>query len=211
MVPDPTPIYHITQVDNLSRIAAAGGLAAKNLLLATGQEHSIIAYDHIQERRARKQVRCGPRGTLHDYVPFYFASRSPMLYAIRGGLVLNCPADQTAIVHLASTVQAVSGAGLRCVFTEGHATVAFSQYFDDLARLDQVDWEVMRSQYWNDTNEYPDRKRRRQAEFLVYRFVPWELIQEVGVCTPAVRARVEEVVKPLVHRPPVSVRRDWYY
>lgn len=38
----------------------------------------------------------------------------------------------------------------------------------DLSDLDKIDWDVMGSDYWNDTNEDMNRKARRQAEFLVY-------------------------------------------
>lgn len=39
----------------------------------------------------------------------------------------------------------------------------------------------MGERYWNDTPEDGDRKRRRQAEFLVYTSLPWRLIEEIGV------------------------------
>ena len=47
--------------------------------------HSItflIGMRHIKERRARKIVPIVPGETLADFVPFYFAPRSPMLYAM---------------------------------------------------------------------------------------------------------------------------------
>ncbi|MGH2354596.1 MAG: type II toxin-antitoxin system toxin DNA ADP-ribosyl transferase DarT, partial [Chloroflexota bacterium] len=194
MTPDPTPIYHITPVDNLAGIIAAGGLWATNQLRHQEVTHVSIAYEDIQDRRARKRVPCGPGGNLHDYVPFYFAPRSPMLCAIYYGRVPNCPSDQTAIVHLVSTAQAVRDAGLSYAFTDGHGAMAFTAFFDDLAQLDGIDWDVMRSRYWNDTDEFPDRKRRRQAEFLIHEFMPWGLIGEIGVCTAAAKAKVEEVL-----------------
>ena len=49
----------------------------------------------------------------------------------------------------------------------------FTDFFDDLKDLDKIDWDLMQSRYWNDTNDDPDRKRRRQAEFLVHEFFPW--------------------------------------
>lgn len=40
-----------------------------------------IAHNTIQDRRAQTYVPCLPGGNPHDYVPFYFAPCSPMLYA----------------------------------------------------------------------------------------------------------------------------------
>jgi hypothetical protein len=45
-----------------------------------------------------------------------------------------------------------------------------TDFYDDLNDLKEVDWNVMTLRIWKDTNDDPDRKRRRQAEFLVYHF-----------------------------------------
>ncbi len=75
----PLPIYHITPIDNLESIISEGGLLAYNVMLDTGINYTNIAYENIQYRRARIRVPCGAGGVMHDYVPFYFAPRSPML------------------------------------------------------------------------------------------------------------------------------------
>lgn len=38
-----------------------------------------------------------------------------------------------------------------------------------LADLERLDWNAIRSRHWADTPEDPDRKRRKQAEFLALR------------------------------------------
>jgi len=78
-----TPVYHVTHVSNLPGMLADGGLTCVAKLRQRGASaYRDIAYPHIQDRRANKGVPCGPGGTLADYVPFYFAPRSPMLYTI---------------------------------------------------------------------------------------------------------------------------------
>ena len=86
VVPVPTPIYHITHVNNLPLIMADRGLRCNADLRRGRVAYSDIAYGNIQDRRARTAVTCGPRGLLHDYVPFYFGPRSPMLLTISSGL-----------------------------------------------------------------------------------------------------------------------------
>ena len=71
-----TPLYHITHVDNLEAILKAGCLLAKNLV---GDHYESIAQIDIQDKRSRAIVPHPPYGSLHEYVPFYFAPRSPML------------------------------------------------------------------------------------------------------------------------------------
>lgn len=76
----PIPIYHITHIDNLTSILNLGGLMANSRLRRQRINYLDIAHERIQDRRARTSVPCGAGGVLHDYVPFYFAPRSPMLF-----------------------------------------------------------------------------------------------------------------------------------
>lgn len=99
-------------------------------LMAGGVEYTSIAHQTIQDRRAYTQVPCGPGGCLHDYVPFYFGARSPMLYAIKSGNVEGYEQGQEAVVYLVSTAQKVSGAGLGHVFTDGHGIMGFTAFYD---------------------------------------------------------------------------------
>jgi hypothetical protein len=97
------------------------------------------------------------------------------------------------------------------VFTNGHAEMAFSDFCADLQRLDEfIDWSVMRSAYWNDTIDQPDRKRRRQAEFLVQEFFPWTAIERIGVRDQPIRQRVELALIKAEYKPEVVVEAGWY-
>lgn len=156
-------------------------------------------------------MTCGPGGYLDEYVPFYFGRRSPMLYTISRGNVEGYEEGQNPIVYCVSTAQAAQAAGLGFVFTDGHGVMDFTDFFDDLADLDEVDWPLMEARYWFDTDRDPDRKRRRQAEFLVYQRFPWELIEEIGTVSQSVRRTVEGIVESSQHSPLVDVRRAWYY
>lgn len=207
----PTLIYHITHKDNLAGIVEEGHLLAQSRMGNSTVTYCNIAHQTIQDRRSQTPVYCGPGGHLHDYVPFYFAPRSPMLYAIKMGNVEGCTARQTDIVHLVSNTESVDEPGLEFVFTDGHAIMTLSDFYDDLDDLDEIDWEIMEAKYWRDTLEDPDRKRRRQAEFLVFGRFHWNLIQEIGVINRRVQSEIDRILAGTGHRPPVSVRPNWYY
>jgi L-alanine-DL-glutamate epimerase-like enolase superfamily enzyme len=204
------PIYHITHLRNLPSIVECGGLwcdgeAASQNLCAVD-----IAHDHLKARRANCPVPVGPGGVLADYVPFYFAPRSPMLFVIHKGAVAGYQGGQEEVVYLVSATERIAGENLLFTFTDGHAVIRLSRFFDDLTDLDQIDWPLMRDPFWRDTDEDRDRKRRRQAEFLVHRFVPLRCFLGIGVMTQAVAGRVAEILGPssdLV----VKVRQSWYY
>ncbi len=112
---------------------------------------------------------------------------------------------QRPVVYLQSTIEAVRNAGLGWVFTEGHADMQFTDFFDDLEELSKIDWNLMKAKYWNDTNDDPDRKRRRQAEFLVHDFFPWELVSYVGVYDGDIAETVGGIIGGNI--PVVEIRR----
>lgn len=209
----PKFIYHITHINNLESIVKADGLLAYNALCKAEAEYTNIAYESIQYRRATTRVPCSAGGVLHDYVPFYFAPRSPMLYTISRGNVEGYSKGQTPIIYLVSQVETIADSNLHFAFTDGHAVMTFTDFFDNLEYLDDaIDWEVMESRYWFDTDEDNDRKRKRQAEFLVYNFFPWQLVTEIGVNNYQIKIEVDKILeKNTTHQPPVKTRTAWYY
>ncbi len=206
-----TAIYHITHLRNLPSILQEGGLCCDNTVAERTLTPTEIGYQHIKERRTSKPVLLAPGGTLADYVPLYFAPRSPMLYAIAKGLVAGYDEGQEPVLHLVTTAEYIERQNLAFVFTDGHAVMAFSTFFNNLESLDHIDWDIMKARYWMDTLEDNDRKRRRQAEFLVHDFLPWFLIDEIGVMTNRVKQKVIAVLDSAEHQPKVTVRRNWYY
>jgi hypothetical protein len=207
--PAPAPIYHLTHGRNVASIVEQGGLWCHRELEARGLVNTDIAYAGIQSRRARWPVRCARRGFLHDYVPFHFCPRSPVLYALKSGKVEGFTGDQRALLHLVSTVEVVVAAGVSFAFTDGHAAMAITDFFDDTADLDQLDWEVIASSSWGDTADAPDRKRRKQAEFLVHEHFPLSLVSEIGVYDARIADRVRKLLEPAEQEPMVTVRRQW--
>lgn len=208
-VPDRVLLYHITHLRNLPRILASGGLMAYSTL-ADG-DFVTIAHGNIQERRARTRVPCGTGGTLHDYVPFYFGPRSPMLYAISKGAVEGYEGSQEPIVHLVVQLNDIVEAELPFVFTNGHGIVAYTDFYDDLTRLDQVDFPLMDQKYWHDIDEDPNRAWRRSAEFLVHQRFPWRHVLGAGVMNETIKSAVIDTLEEAGEPRPVGVRRHWYY
>jgi len=133
-----------------------------------------------------------------------------MLYTINRGNV-PCVGGQDALVHLVSTAQKVMQSGLGYAFSDGHGIMAYSSFFDDLAHLDEVDWDVIASGQWADTVEDGDRKRRKQAEFLVLDKFPVRLLSDIVVRTPERRQEVETLLRRHGLALKVVDKSTWYY
>lgn len=135
-----------------------------------------------------------------------------MLCAIHNGNVAGYQGGQQNVAHLVSTAEAVAQAdGLAYCFTDGHAEKTFSQFFEDLNQLAAIDWKLMKEIYWADTEEDGDRKRRRQAEFLVHHFFPWRMITEIGVINAKIAEETTKVIATWQHQPKIVVVPQWYY
>ncbi|MCO5310394.1 MAG: DUF4433 domain-containing protein [Austwickia sp.] len=209
-VPVPIRLFHITRLEHLPSIAQHG-LCCDADAHADGRLTVEIGNIEIKDRRKHRSVPAGPGGMVADYAPFYFAERSPMLFAIHRGNVSTYAEGQVGVVYLCSTLERVRALGLPWVATDRNAVLRLAKFTDDQNDLaDLIDWDIMRVRYWSDSQ---DDKERRQAELLVHRRVPWEAIEFIGTRTEADLSRVRQALATLEvsHVPRSDVRGRWYF
>ncbi|HEV2222141.1 MAG TPA: DUF4433 domain-containing protein [Candidatus Acidoferrales bacterium] len=221
-IPRPLRIFHITAICNLASIAKSKKLYANARLHKKKIEHGNIAYQGAQGKRAAKMVARPPGGVIHDYVPFYFAPRSPMLFTINNGNVPGCPYRQEDIVHLVTTVEAVTANELPYVFYDYNATLDIATCYNHVKDLDKIDWNLFHEaprldgycQYWHNNMDNPKHVRRKEtrlAEFLVYQSVPLKLITMVGTYNDARTAEVARVLDEAGVELQVETKPAWYF
>lgn len=212
-----TLIYHITNLNNLKKITDCGGLWCDAERLRQRFACVGIAHEELKRKRARKSVLnqamepLAVGGTLADYVPFYFSNRSPMLFSIHCGNVAGYAGGQANVVYLVSSVETVVAGKRQWCFTDGHAIEAVTKFYDNTDQIDSVDWPVIRDWSWKNTPSDPDRKRRKQAEFLVAGSVPWTYFHCIGVIDEQRRQRVAGIIANLDHQPRIVIEPNWYY
>ena len=221
-IPSPLNIFHISAIPNLASIAKSKMLYSNGVLQKRKIAHANIAYQGAQGKRATKLVARPPGGVIHDYVPFYFAPRSPMLMAVNGGRVEGCPHRQEDIVHFVTTVEAIVAEDLPYVFYDYNATLSIATCYSHLRDLDKIDWELFFEaprmdgycKYWHsrvDNPKYIRRMETRQAEFLVHKRVPLSLMETVGVYSASKAAEVREIFDAGGLELQVEVKPAWYY
>ena len=205
-------IMHFTHIKNLPGIFAAGCLQADSLVDRSSALKVEAADLDIKAVRKRVQVPLAPYGCVADYVPFYFAPRSPMLYKLAKSGVANYTDGQDPLVYLVSSAETVASNGATFLFTDGNCASTVTQYSNDLALLESaVDWEVMRAYMWANTADDPDRMRRRMAEFLVHQRLPVGCLSEVTVRHDTIKQQVNELLRAYSVDLPVRVRSGWYF
>lgn len=72
---------------------------------------------------------------------------------------------------------------------------------------------MVNQRYWKDQVDDMDRQRRKQAEFLIHEFCPWQIIEGITVHNAAIQARVQAVLSefPAVQSKLVNINTGWYF
>jgi hypothetical protein len=206
-------IYHITHLSNLSRIAD-DVLWSDAERVRQALDCIVVGMSEIKRRRLEElEVHCHPGTKVGDYVPFYFCPRSVMLYLLHRD---NHPdlayhGGQRPIVHLQAGLHDVlewaKAVRRRWAFSKGNAGARYSEFYNDPALLDMLEWETIAATDWRD----PDVKERKQAEFLVEDSFPWELIELIGVIDAEAEKQVATAIIGAEHQPELVVKPEWYY
>ena len=204
-------LYHFTHISNLASIATEG-LYSDAQIEASQRAPTEVGNVDVKQRRRNLSVPLAPSGCVADYVPFYFAARSPTLYIISKGDVPTYSGSQDEIVYLVTSIEKVVEERLSFVFTDRNAALGFARYGDDLQVLDDyLDWELMEGLMWHDTAEEPDRMERRMAEFLVHGHVPWSAFIGVAARADDKCRQAEHALSSVGREIPVRPRPGWYF
>lgn len=180
-------IYHFTSINNLESIISEG-LLSTNLKIDSGVDHENVANNEIQERRKTMNVTCGPKGVVHDYVPFYFAKRTPMLLNI----VKSKNIDQIDIIYLAIPIEKVMDRDV--VFSDASANTAIPpNFYNNPSELSDLNWNIIDSWRWS----YPDDDERHQkmAEVLINKKVEITDISHIVAWNKSFKNHIKGVLK----------------
>jgi hypothetical protein len=230
-------IYYMVHFDNLESIFKHKCLLSlEKLRLKKIVVHSI-ANSNVQNLRDRIFIQWEKLRSLHSYVPFYFATCTPMLHAQNISF-----RDQIVILEVSRFILLEQGV----IFTDGNASnqqlskyknetvevfpaTAKHQYcrryyrlggpygtnpncsnlYADLMFLDHLNWNVICGQRCT-TDE---KRRMKQAEVLVPDQVPISQIRSIFTCTEDVARLVNALTAKLslARQLPLAVYRPELY
>ncbi|WP_405549879.1 DUF4433 domain-containing protein [Streptomyces microflavus] len=205
-------LFHFTHVRNLLDILTEKQLVSDTVMQGRGGVLMECGDTEVKSTRRARRITVPPHGCPADYVPFYFAPRSPMLYVISRGGVATYREGQMPLVYLVTSVDAVVESGRPYIFSDGNCANEITRHYTDLRAMPSaVDWEIMEARYWNNTADDGDRMRRRMAELLVHEHLPVSALLEVGTYDHDHARQVQHLLNGAGAELPVSVRREWYY
>lgn len=208
-----TKIYHITHVNNLLRILESGKIwsDAKRLELVLDSDN--IGMNGIKARRLTLPVSCHQGTTVGQYVPFYFCPRSIMLniiyYANHPDLAYR--GGQNPIIHLVidinKTIEWAESNQKKWAFSDKNAGAYLAEFYSSVDNIDKINWQAVESRDFKDSQV----KEGKQAEFLLYDFMPWSLVEKIGVYNAEIQQQVIEMLDQTEHKPIISIEKSWYF
>ncbi len=210
-------IYHIVHIDKLASIVADGHIWCDKEMAQNPRAGTIIGMRAIKQHRMTNALESHVDLTVGQCVPFYFCPRSVMLYLIsrQNHPQMTYTGGQGPIVHLEADLNTVvnwaEDQGHRWAFTLSNAG---SNYFEDrcdLNQLDEINWDAVGARQWAGSGISGTVKESKQAEFLVERSFPWNLVERIGVKTRDIAQQATFAVQNATNRPTIEVKQNWYY
>ncbi len=211
-IPKRPKIYHIVHVNRLPSIIKSGCLWSDSEVERRKLLGTNIGMNNIKHRRLNELTLAShPQLYVGDCVPFYFCPRSIMLYMIHqaNNPELDYHRGQKPIIHLeADLFDMVNWANNnnRCwALTTSNAGSRYFEDFSELDRLDKIDWDAVITTNWRDCKE------GKQAEFLIEKSFPIDLLTRIGVYSNKIMDKVQMAITAVMHKPFVEIKREWYY
>ncbi|AWB88480.1 DUF4433 domain-containing protein [Salinibacterium hongtaonis] len=210
-------VFHITHVDNLPGIIAAGALLAD-----TAGAKPVVDISSADTREVRRETTVVHSGegndpVVADYVPFYATPDSLAWLGLRVGAVdprLSAVArtsSPTDFVVLVSTVGTLDRDSIVVTDADaGDSGATFSESPDDAERrLRRMIEQSIDAANSEDPVLIHDLTVR-SAEVLVHGSVPFESITLIGVGNSRARDAVRAALDGVAHAPKVSVYPPWF-
>tara|TARA_R110001583_G_scaffold85875_1_gene224964 strand:- start:1364 stop:2008 length:645 start_codon:yes stop_codon:yes gene_type:complete len=206
--PQKSLIWRIVHRDNMPWILDSGLHCGNSNARSPDWVH--IGNEELIDKRSRHPVPIAPGGALNDYVPFYFTPFSVMMKNIHSGRGVRQRRNEEIII-LVSSLPHVQKSGLPFLFTDGHAYYQWSNFYNDLADLDKIDWPLLQGRDFRRDNDDPAKFERYQAEALIHNHCPISGLLGMVCYTESVKSELELQLQQRGLALPVHARQDWYF
>lgn len=206
--PEKALIWRIVHRDNLAWILDNGLHCANSGVLSPNYVN--IGNAELIDKRRHRVVPIAPGGTLADYVSFYFTPFSVMMKNIHSGWGVPQRRNEE-IVILVSSLPHIQKMGLPFVFTNAHAYPDWTNYYSDLAQLNEIDWGLLQRRDFKRDADDPRKMERYQAEALIHRHLPVQGILGIVCYTEALKQSIEQEIQARNLTLAVYARTEWYF
>lgn len=138
-----TYLHYMTHIDNAPLIIKYG-ILSYNKVLQMGLNHRDISDTIVQDRRAVRKLP--NKKTVHDYVPLYFSTQTPMQYVVTHQAATRgrdqvTQEDVLIFIDIEpSKIFELNG----IIFSDGNAASSKTKFYSKLDDFDKLDWDVLK-------------------------------------------------------------------
>jgi hypothetical protein len=209
LTPEKARIFRITHIDNVPWILDHG-LHCRNSDQCDPNYIEIGNADLIQKRTVRA-IPVEPKGTLSDYIPFYFTPFSPMMLNIKTGYNGVKKLENSEIVIFITSLHKLKNEARPFLFSDRHAYFSAAQFSDDLAHLDRICWQDLQNRDFKTDPARPDKMERYMAEALIYQHLPLDSLMGIVCNSVLVEDRLKSLIAAKGLNLKTATRPNWYF
>lgn len=199
-------LCRMTHIENIPHILKYGITHPESKF--TNQNYIGIGDQSIIETRKDKVLIDDKK--IGDFIPFYFAYRTPMLLVIQTGYNGVEKIHPSNIVYCVTNIGKIIESQKEFIFSDGHPlnTLTTIHSKDEINNLfDIIDENAIKSIQWSGEN-YLDVKRRKEAELL--------LLGDLGIDSIVGFVVYDDMAKNKmidfgVNEKKIAIRKDYYY
>lgn len=193
--------YYFSLAGNFESICS-NGILPKNVVDNNSIKAQTFAIPQVQNRRHSKAcvLNDGNIVYIHDVVPLYFTSLTPTLYARRH--------LQKDIFFVVIDKDVLFSPEVRFSITDGNAASNSTHFFNSLASLQTLSWDVIYANNWID---FQDGRRKRCAEILVYPKISIEFFKAFVVNNMPLRNRLLLQGQSLGNKVPIVENTNLFF
>lgn len=207
-----TFIFRIVHIDNLDYILQQNKLTTYSNVDAD-PNYVGIGEGELINLRTNHTITTTYSGIEYcpscDFLPFYFAPKSVMLYRIKTGWNVAKVEQEKIIYFVYKLSDVIQNANY--LFTDGHGYAKITQWFDDIQFINQLNSEDISRKWWNNTEEDGDRERRKQAEFWIENEISLNLAKGIGVYNENALHLAQELCAKHGREIEIKVKPEYYY
>jgi hypothetical protein len=196
---DGKTLYYMTAMDNIPNISVYGILTRNELEGSVLYDESRSVDDRSVNSRRGDIEAFGK--SLHDYVPLYWATHTPMQYVITRATDRITDNELVFIVLRADLVSILNP----IVTTDGNAANDDTSFYEGWGAVPYLDESILNCRKCL-SKEY---KRKKSAEVLVGRTIPPALIEYFAVKSEAAKMAAKKLVAP--GSSPIRVGPEFYF
>ena len=164
------PLYHLIHASNVPIVFDEGCVRAHGYG-GTPYPKQIWSPEFIRAR-GQRTVPFGARDSLHSFVPFTFCARTPAAYNIATGYNGTVRRPNTELMFLRTTPRRLLEAFVPLVTCDRMPLKREAAITAGIGSMGELDWDLLKSNSFQDTAADPTRSARIAAEILAYMTVP---------------------------------------